>query len=203
MRHKRFGLVEYQGLTDFRPYVDRQTQKLVFDPLYPPSLYVPQHADLQISTSPDRKRVENVMDAALDLLDTPHPRFVLVLGDFGTGKTFLLHEIAHRLAESPGLPLTPIPSSVWSVSFSLDGLQIASGSDDGTIKLWDVVTGECLATLLSTPEGWVAFRPDGSYKYDGDIGGSFWHLLNLSRCEVGELDEFIPGLRIPINDPLF
>ena len=105
---KVISWVEYQGLTDFRPYVDRQTQKLVFDPLYPPSLYVPQHADLQISTSPDRRRVDNVLDAALDLLDTPHPRFVLVLGDFGTGKTFLLHEIARRLAESPGLPLTPI-----------------------------------------------------------------------------------------------
>jgi len=91
---------------------------------------------------------------------------------------------------------------VWSVSFSPDGRQLASGIADNTIRLWDVATGDFLATLMATAEGWVAFRPDGSYKYDGDLGGSFWHLLNLSRCEVGELDEFIPNFRIPLNAPL-
>src|SRR5262249_49023935 len=34
-----------------------------------------------------------------------HGRFVLLLGDFGTGKTFLLRELAQRLAQTPGAPV--------------------------------------------------------------------------------------------------
>ncbi|MBD2169496.1 ribosome assembly protein 4 [Calothrix membranacea FACHB-236] len=38
-------------------------------------------------------------------------------------------------------------SSVNSVTFSPDGQQLASGSDDNTIKLWDVSTGKVIQTL--------------------------------------------------------
>ena len=50
---------------------------------------------------------------------------------------------------------------VYSVAFSSDGTQIASGSD--TVKLWDVATGECLNALVGH-SGWVssvAFSSDG------------------------------------------
>ena len=29
----------------------------------------------------------------------------------------------------------------------LDGRRVVSGSDDGTLKVWDVATGKCVATL--------------------------------------------------------
>ncbi|KAJ5778340.1 hypothetical protein N7520_001586 [Penicillium odoratum] len=52
---------------------------------------------------------------------------------------------------------------VRSVAFSPDGLTLASGSDDNTIKLWDTATGTQRQTLEghSGSVGSVAFSPDG------------------------------------------
>jgi WD40 repeat protein len=49
------------------------------------------------------------------------------------------------------------------VTFSPDGRHLASGSQDQTVRLWDVNTGQCLKTLAGHTN-WVssvAFSPDG------------------------------------------
>jgi hypothetical protein len=38
-------------------------------------------------------------------------------------------------------------NDVWSVAFSPDGTQVASGSDDDTVKIWSVATGACVSTV--------------------------------------------------------
>ncbi|KAJ5901617.1 WD40 repeat-like protein [Penicillium taxi] len=53
---------------------------------------------------------------------------------------------------------------VNSVVFSPDSTQVASASDDETVKLWDTSSGECLQTLRGH-EGWVnsvVFSPDST-----------------------------------------
>jgi WD40 repeat protein len=53
--------------------------------------------------------------------------------------------------------------AVLAVAFSPDGQILASGSDDNTIKLWDVNTGQLISTLVG--HSWsvvaLAFTPDG------------------------------------------
>ena len=53
---------------------------------------------------------------------------------------------------------------VWSVAFSPDGTRLASGSGDETVRLWDVETGEEIATLRGHEHFVysVAFSPDGT-----------------------------------------
>jgi WD40 repeat protein len=94
------SFVEHQGLIDFRSYLAQQTQKLAADPIYPPSLYVPQRMQTLSILGREEDETADALAQVREWLDAPLGRFIVLLGDFGTGKTFLLHELARRMGES-------------------------------------------------------------------------------------------------------
>jgi hypothetical protein len=86
-----------------------------------------------------------------------------------------------------------------------DGRTLAPGGADATVRLWDLADGSLLATLVGGPEAWVALTPDGRYKVGGSPAGLVWFAINLCRFELGELDPFLPGklVRLDENTPLW
>ncbi|AUI68821.1 pentapeptide repeat-containing protein [Beggiatoa leptomitoformis] len=95
-------------------------------------------------------------------------------------------------------------SGVTSAAWRNDDKHIISSSHDGTIRLWDAETGECLAVFIGLPDGWVSYSPKtGRYNYDGNVQGLVWHVVGLCRFEIGELDEFMPELRLKAGETLF
>jgi WD40 repeat protein/tRNA A-37 threonylcarbamoyl transferase component Bud32 len=67
-------------------------------------------------------------------------------------------------------PEAPLPvlrghtGSIYPIAYSSDGLWLASGSWDGTVRLWDAATGEPCASLSHpSPVEGLAFGPDGTW----------------------------------------
>ena len=82
----------------------------------------------------------------------------------------------------PHIVLEGHTQNVDSVAFSPDGSILASsGSDDDTILLWDVNTGELLETFEGHTQGVdsVAFSPDGSILASGSWDGTI-HLWDIA-----------------------
>ncbi|MFI0481644.1 pentapeptide repeat-containing protein [Actinomadura sp. 9N215] len=136
------SLTEFQGLVDLSEYVTAQTGRLSAGGLYPPPLYVPQrYRELdrlrgetgsgEASGSATDVR-EDVVGEMLRLLAADHGRFLLLLGDFGRGKTFALRELARRIPEElPHVIPILIELRALDKAHSVDGLVAAHLANHG------------------------------------------------------------------------
>ncbi|MEH2421798.1 MAG: serine/threonine-protein kinase [Nostoc sp.] len=97
------------------------------------------------------------------------------------------------VSENPFIPksLKGHSSDVNSVAFSPDGKTLASGSDDQTIKLWNLASGQEIHTLEGH-SNWiwtVAFSPDGKTLASGSADKT----IKLWNLETGKLIRTLQG----------
>ena len=73
---------------------------------------------------------------------------------------------------------------VFSVVFSPDGSHVVSGSNDNTVHIWNVVTGEAEAVLMghSSSVYSVDFSPDSSHVVSGSADNTI-HIWNMMTGE--------------------
>ncbi|CAM5656338.1 hypothetical protein GCM10010329_11850 [Streptomyces spiroverticillatus] len=121
------SFLQFQGLLDLRGHVAAQTAALHEGGQYAPDLYLPQrYRDTSRRDGQGSTERDGLLDALLELLDDDHGRFVLLLGDFGHGKTFALRELARRIPEQlPHLIPLLIPLNTLDRAQSLEGLVAA------------------------------------------------------------------------------
>jgi len=116
----------------------------------------------------------------------------------------ITHEISKDKVISPKLAtkysknfanLTGHGWEVQIVEFSPDGQTLASGSHDGSIKLWEVASGEVLNTLEGHYYSVIslAFSPDGSILASGGWGKkiNLWNLTTGALIKTWSIDPYI------------
>ncbi len=91
-------LVDYQRILDVGGYLEDLRMRLDADPVYPRERYIEQRVKAWHPVSAESREVHGAAGWITDRLREPEGSFMLVLAPAGAGKTFLLREVARRLA---------------------------------------------------------------------------------------------------------
>ena len=89
------------------------------------------------------------------------------------------------------LTLTGHTAEVWGVAYHPDGSQMATSSSDGTIKLWDSISGQALHTLArdGTPVFFIDYHPDGTRLAAAYADGT----VTIWSLESGQVSQTLSG----------
>lgn len=94
------SFTDYQGLLDLSPVVVQQSQSLASDRLYPASMYVDQRFIIASDLGQAAPEIRaGLIGQATQWLSADAARLVVVLGDFGRGKTSFLKQLTRRLPD--------------------------------------------------------------------------------------------------------
>jgi len=122
----------------------------------------------------------------------------------GSDRAVAFSPDGHRLAVASGIGiwlydvatsrelalLTGHTDVVHSVAYSPDGTMLASGSQDGTVKLWEVASRETITTLEGHTRGvnYVLFSPDGTTLASGSGDGTvkLWEVASEENITTFE-----------------
>ncbi len=127
-----------------------------------------------------------------------HPIFIMAVDTEGnvSAEAFSLRELSsHSIVTLGGHT-----GSVRSVAFSPDSTMLASGSQDSTIKLWDIATKENIATLRHTHRvRSVAFSTDSKTLASGAHDGTvrLWDIA--TKENIATLEEHTRAVRVAFS----
>ncbi len=97
------SFVDYSGLIDLQPFERAQSDRLSADVIYPESGYVAQRFRL-LDETPEGLIRQDILGQLVKWLSVDGPRFIMLLGGPGRGKTYLLRQLTRRLPEKlPGI----------------------------------------------------------------------------------------------------